>query len=44
MQIMKEKNGINYTRDEVIEKWKKELEEACLEESKQKFTTEDFSL
>lgn len=44
MQIMKEKNGNNYTKDEVIEKWKKVLEEACLEESKQKFTIDDFAL
>ncbi|CAK5027491.1 unnamed protein product [Meloidogyne enterolobii] len=44
MQIMKEKNGNDYTKDEVIKKWKKELEEACLEESKQKFTVDDFAL
>lgn len=44
MQIMKEKNGDDYTKDEVIKKWKKELEEACLEESKQKFTVDDFAL
>uniref|UniRef100_A0A915LKF0 THIF-type NAD/FAD binding fold domain-containing protein n=1 Tax=Meloidogyne javanica TaxID=6303 RepID=A0A915LKF0_MELJA len=42
--LRRQKNGDDYTKDEVIKKWKKELEEACLEESKQKFTVDDFAL
>jgi protoporphyrinogen oxidase len=44
LRLQKEKEVTNITKEDVIEQWKKELEEAGIDESKQKFKPEDFTL